>query len=131
MKNLSHLKAGDLIAFPRERCGDSRIPELWVIEVSRTTNAFLYYISPYNPACECKVSKESGRIGGAYVHAVEATPETIEKNKEQVENFNKYIKLYKEFSEILVNNGKHLTAQQLDILCEAWGRCKALKKSIQ
>lgn len=60
-------------------------------------------------------------------YAIEATPEIQEKNKNQIAAYERHIKSQAKFLQIIKNQGYDLSTESLEILGEAWDRCKESK----
>ena len=128
MKDLSHLNVGDFVAVLRERYGDIRVPQYHLLKITRKTKSSFFCVHPKYEKSETQIHQNTGRVKGTYNYAVEATSEIAEENVKQTEEFERYQKAYNKYSEMLFQNWHHLSIEQLEILGEAWDRCKLLEK---
>lgn len=127
MKKLSHLNVGDFVAVPRGRFGDSLVPEYYLLRVTRKTNTSLFAVMPEDEKNEAQINQQTGKIKDTQNYAMAATPEIVEEHVKQTKEFERYQKAHKKYAEIIYPYGRSLSIEQLEILGEAWDRCKLLE----
>lgn len=136
MNDLTRLQPGDLIAIPNRNRDWTNKPTIrhHIYRISKRTTTQAEATNIHATHMSVKVRVSDGKlVGQNYVYAIEATPDLMAQHNKEVAALKRHNAARDRLSDL---GGKHLhqlklSAEQMEVLADAWERVKAMGQGSQ